>query len=72
MCLVIWAIRRGTLPLPKTDTAWRIVSNLQVTYLPEDAYARSDIKGSISRRDGGYDFFEKVGEGLNNLVKFTI
>lgn len=86
VCLVSWAIQRGTLPLPKSVTPSRIASNLQVKYLPEDAYARLSSLERHKRFNfparWGYDIFEEVGEdavreigvaeGPNNLVKFTI
>jgi diketogulonate reductase-like aldo/keto reductase len=86
VCLVSWAIQRGTLPLPKSVTPSRIASNLQVKHLPEDAYARLSSLERHKRFNfparWGYDIFEEVGEdavreigvaeGPNNLVKFTI
>ena len=86
LCLVSWASQRGTLPLPKSVMASRIVSNLQVKYLPEGAYARpsglerhksfnfSGEMGDAIVEEVGDEVVRKVGidGGPNKLVKFTI
>lgn len=86
VCLVSWAIQRGTLPLPKSVMASRIVDKLQVKYLPEDAYARpSGLErhkrfnfparwGNAIVEEVGEEVVRKVGieEGPNKSVKFTI
>jgi diketogulonate reductase-like aldo/keto reductase len=81
-----WAIQRGTLPLPKSVTPSRIAGNLEVKYLPEDAFAKLSSLERHKRFNfparWGVDIFHEIGdeaarkaavdEGPLNLTKFTI
>lgn len=83
--LASWGVQRGTVVLPKSVTPHRIISNLQVKELPEDAFNELNAlergKRFNQQSRWGVDIFEELGEekvkkiaaGLaeENLTKFA-
>lgn len=83
--LVSWALQRGTNVLPKSVTEKRIISNVKVKELPQQAYERlngMEKHGRYNEPSGrwGYDIFDEYGAenakqkakelGAENLKKF--
>ncbi|KAH8901340.1 aldo/keto reductase family protein [Thozetella sp. PMI_491] len=64
--LISWAIQRGTVVLPKSVTASRIVSNFKDAILPEEIYQELNKFDKHKRFnlpfDWGVDIFDEVGE----------
>ena len=62
-----WAIQRGTNVLPKSVTEHRIISNIKVKELPQDAFDRLNALEKHHRYNEpsgkwGYDIFDEFGE----------
>lgn len=84
--LASWGVQRGTVVLSKSVTPSRIASNLQVKYLPKEAFENLTSLERHKRfnfpANWGYDIFEEAGEdavrkaaldaGPANKVKFTV
>lgn len=84
--LVSWGIQRGTPVLPKSVTEKRIIGNIQVKTLPDDAFTKLNKLERHKRFNfparWGVDIFDEVGEaevkqiaqesGKANLAKFTV